>query len=129
MHIILIIISVDVHICDHSFHLSLLINCYLYRLSTHIIFFLSTNYNNYRVRISLQYFCKLTTSSTHQTHRHYHNNNNLHHHTITLIEIILSLSTTPYASHKISLSSSLQDICIYINICIYIHIYINEYLS
>jgi hypothetical protein len=42
---------------DHSFHQNVLMNCYLYRFSTHIIFFLSTNYNKYRIRISLEYFC------------------------------------------------------------------------
>jgi hypothetical protein len=33
-------------ICDHTFHQNVLMNCYLYRLSTYIRFFLSTNYNN-----------------------------------------------------------------------------------
>jgi hypothetical protein len=46
---------------DHSFyHQNILMDYHLYRWLTHIIFFLSTNYNNYRMRISLENFCTLT---------------------------------------------------------------------
>jgi hypothetical protein len=90
------------------YHLNILMNYHLYRLLTHIIFFLSTNYNHYRMRSSLQHFCTLTSSTYASFGR------------ISIISLIHIWRVVFSYSHTIHIHT-----CMYI--LIYIHLYVNTY--
>jgi hypothetical protein len=116
-------------ICNHSFHQNILMNYYLYRLSIHIISFLSTDYNRYRLNQYYHNALRQGPSMAFEIQKFVKiNSNNSEIHNILLMKSPSGILNGLQSKRYIIYIYVYSYVCIFIYIYIYIYIYINIYI-